>query len=166
LRRGHLHPVDAGARNQADASQNTQQQKQNPNQVTIQSGNSLAEFEDWFQNEKAFEVFPIRAFSKGLTKAATGSHPCSLAMRAFFDATFMATIVRFNAKNTLHFLLFIIQKLRSGVICKIVKIFSRRKLQTFGVRKVWGVHPMAGKGNSNYTIHDSVLIWDLITILL
>jgi len=44
LWRSQFHPINAGARNQTDAGQHTEQQKQNPNPVTIKSCNGLAEF--------------------------------------------------------------------------------------------------------------------------
>jgi hypothetical protein len=63
----------------------------------------LAEFavqdRDKFHNEKAYGVFPVRAFSEGLTKTtarATGGHPHSVAVRTFFNAAFMVVMMRFQ----------------------------------------------------------------------
>jgi hypothetical protein len=72
-------------------------------QATFLPGNGLAEFaaHAGFHHKKAYEVFPLPAFSKGLTKtavSATGGHPHSAAVKAFFNAAFMVVMMRFTMK--------------------------------------------------------------------
>jgi hypothetical protein len=70
-------------------------------QATFLPGNGLAEFaaQDRFHDKKAYDVFPVRAFSEGLTKTtprAAGGHPRSPVVKALFNATFMVVMMRFK----------------------------------------------------------------------
>jgi hypothetical protein len=49
----------------------------------------------WSHNEKALEVFAPRTFFEGAAGVG-GGHSCSLAVKLFFNATFMIAMIRFT----------------------------------------------------------------------